>query len=162
MAWSLFRRGAASSSSDTLPEESFAAIQAVSDGLPDVWIVNVALDDFAQRLAFAWHLSILIGMADVTELGMPSGSEQDVLGQLGETLGRNLKAGGNALLLASITWNGTRQLLYRVRDPEVAHAYLTSVVGDPSPVREMDYRMEEDAAWSLAETYLAPARQAHP
>ena len=158
MAWSFFGRKRRPAADTRLPAESFVVLAAETEGSPDVWIVNQALVAFAGKAAFPWHLSILIGMQDVHEVGLPTPEEQQVLGQLGESLQQNLAAVGNALLMASITWSGTRQLVFRVRDPEVANAYLSQVVSAPSPVRPMEYRMEQDAGWELAETYLAPAR----
>lgn len=60
--------------------------------------------------------------------------------------------------LASLTWNGTRELVFRIRDPEPAHAYLTTLTADPTPPRHFSYRIDEDAAWRLAESFLRPGR----
>jgi hypothetical protein len=141
-----------------IPPESLLVIQAVTDGLPDIWIVNRALGGFAPRAELAWHLSVIIQMAEPTAAGMPAPAEQEVLGALGEELRRKLLADENAAFLASITWNGTRQLVFRVRDPERADAYLKTRVDDPSPVRQMEYRMEEDPAWALAAPHLQHVR----
>jgi hypothetical protein len=109
---------------------------------------------------FRLHLSIIIAMGKVLEIGIPTKDEQQVLGKLGEELSTNLKANGNGLFVASGTWNGERQLLYRIRDPEVANRYLTDVVANPSPVRPIEYRMEKDEAWVFADKYLEPASRA--
>lgn len=142
------------------PKDDLVVIQAEAEGLPDVWIVNRALDDAAAKAALGWHLSIIIEMADAAPNGMALPEEQAVLGRLGEEIRGELQAGGNAALLASITWNGTRQLVYRVRDPEVANAYLVRLTGSDAPVRQMEYQMEEDARWEFADAYLEPARGA--
>jgi hypothetical protein len=160
MSWSLPWRKRESASSSQLPKESYIALQFESEGLPDLWVVNRALLEFDGRATFPWHLSILIDMQDVIEVGLPTRAEQEVLGNLGEEFGANLKANGNALFLASGTCKGVRHLLYRVGDPEVANAYLKEVVANPAPVRQMDYRMMQDVAWVYAENYLEPARRA--
>lgn len=141
-----------------VPRESLLVIQAVTDGFPDIWIVNRALDGFASRAELPWHLSVIIEMAEPTAVGMPTPAEQEVLGALGEDLRQRLQAIDNAAFLASITWNGTRQLVFRVRDPERANAFLTTLVDDPSPVRQLDYRMEEDPTWVLAAPHLQHVR----
>ena len=155
MIWSLLRRAVRRRG---IPRESLLVIQAVTEGLPDIWIVNRALDGFAPRAELAWHLSIIVEMAEANAVGIPTPTEQEVLGALGEELRRKLQADGNAAFLASITWNGTRQLVFRVRDPERANAFLTPLVDDPSPVRQMEYRMEEDPAWALAAPHLQHVR----
>ena len=155
MIWSRLRRALRPKG---IPPESLLVIQAVTDGLPDIWIVNRALAGFAPRAELPWHLSIIIELADSNAAGLPTPAEQDVLGPLGEDLRQKLQADDNAAFLASITWNGTRQLVFRVRDPERANAILTTLVDDPSPVRQMEYRMEEDPAWALAAPHLQHVR----
>ena len=158
--WSLFRRPKESNASAVLPDESFVAMHGVSEGLPDARVVNQALDGFAHAGAYAWHLSIIIDMVETLENGLPAEAEQGVLTRFADELRSHLQADGNAAILASVTWNGTRQLVLRVRDPERANDYLTSVVDGASPVRQFEYRMEHDPAWALAEQYLAPGRHA--
>jgi len=80
-----------------------------------------------------------------------------VLDPICEAIDQNLARDGNAALLARITWNGARQLVYRVNDPEIANAFLTRLF-EEDPQRAMDYRMEPDPEWQLAETYLGPGR----
>lgn len=155
MIWSLLRRAVRP---EGIPPESLLVIQAVTDGLPDIWIVNRALDGFAPRAELPWHRSIIIEMAEPTAAGMPTPGEQDVLGALAEELRRKLQADDNAAFLASITWNDTRQLVFRVRDPERANAFLKTRVDDPSPVRQMEYRMEQDPTRELAAPHLEHAR----
>ena len=157
--WSLFR-SKAPSSGVTIPKESAVILQCETDGLPELRVVNQALDRIAGSEAFSWQLSIIIDMAEKHDVGLPTSAETEVLKQLAKELRGHLEANSNAAFLASITWNGTRQLVFRVRDPEVAHAYLTTLTADPSPVRQFDYRIDKDPAWALAEQYLAPGRAA--
>jgi hypothetical protein len=66
---------------------------------------------------------------------MPTNVEVSVLDRFGDEFDENLKADGNALFLARITWNGTRQFLYRVYDPEVANRYLTDLIEENASPR---------------------------
>ena len=160
MSWSYLWSRRTSGFAGKLPKESYVGLHFETDGSPDLWIVNRALIPFEAKPTFPWHLSIIINMKDVIEMGLPTREEQHVLGELGEEMGGKLKANGNALILASGTWKGVRQLLFRVRDPEVANRYLSVVVANPSAVRPMEYRMEQDPLWAKAEQYLAAARRA--
>lgn len=155
MIWSLFRRAVRP---EGIPRESLLVIQAVTEGLLDIWIVNQALDGFAPRAKLAWHLSVIIEMAASNAVGLPAPAEQEVLGALGEDLRGKLQQDGNAAFLASITRNGTRQLVFRVRDPERANAFFKTRVDDPSPVRQLEYRMEEDPSRALAAPHLEHVR----
>lgn len=137
-----------------VPEESYVAAHGVSDGLPDIWIVNAALEELRPKSAFPWHLSIIVDCVDTTNVGLPTQEENEILGDVGDAFDEYLLRDGNAVRLARITWNATRQFLYRVRDPERANAYLQVVIADHSHQREFDFRMEPDAEWALARPYL--------
>ena len=153
-----FRRPKAADGRFRIPRESLLVVQAESEGLPDIHVVNQALDAVAGSPVLRWHLSIIIGLEEHHENGLPTPAEQEVLSALIAEFRRRLEADDNAALLASVTWNGTRQVVFRVRDPERANAYLTTVVEAPSPKRPLDYRMEDDPTWALAESYLRPGR----
>ena len=157
--WSVFRKKAPGDSV-AIPKESAVILQGESEGFPELQVINQALDGFAGADGLPWHLSIIIDMVEKHDVGLPTSSETAVLKEFAKELRRHLEADSNAAFLASITWNGTRQLVFRVRDPEVANAYLSRVTADPSPIRQFDYRMEQDAAWTLAEQYLEPGRAA--
>jgi hypothetical protein len=139
----------------TIPEEVFAILEWQDEGLPAVCVVNQALANFEPKVVFAWHLSIILTCEQLAEKGMPTQHEKEILDQFGDDLDDHLKADGNALFLARITWNGTRQLLYRVYDPEVTNEYLMGIIKPKSYVREFDFRMEHDDAWKYAKYYLS-------
>lgn len=157
--WSVFRKQAPSDSV-AIPKDSAVILQGESEGFPELRVINQALDGFAGAAAFPWHLSLIIDMVEKHDVGLPTSAETEVLKAFAKELRNHLEADANAAFLASVTWNGTRQLVFRVRDPEVANTYLTRVTADPSPTRQFDYRMEKDAAWALAEQYLEPGRAA--
>jgi Family of unknown function (DUF695) len=141
-----------------IPKESILILQGQSDGMPEMRFVNAALDDIAGSEALPYHLSIIIEMAETVPNGFPTPEETQVLKDFAKEVRANLEADENSALLASITWNGTRQLVYRVRDPEAARAYLDTLVNDPAPIRPCEIVMEDDPSWRLAEQYLKPTR----
>ena len=59
-----------------------------------------------------------------------------------------------ALFLARITWNKTRELIYRVYEPEPCHQYLTRMINKKTSPRAFDYRIDNDPEWKLAEWHL--------
>ncbi len=138
-----------------IPKDAFVIAQGESKGLPDIWIVNRALTELQPKAAFAWHLSIIVDCRGTFDNGMPTKDEMEVMRGLDDAFDTNLTKDHNAVILARITWNRTRQHLYRVHDPEIANAYLQSVIKAEKPVREFDYRMESDPNWALAEQYLS-------
>ena len=137
-----------------IPVEVFAALEWQDEGLPAICAVNQSLSNFEPRVVFAWHLSIIVEFADLVGNGMPTSDENEIVGQIGKDLDMHLKADGNALFLARITWNGTRQFLYRVYDPEVTNTFLMDIVDNNKEIRPFEFKMEHDKDWELAKWYL--------
>lgn len=140
-----------------LPNERYTLVEYELEAKPAVATVNAALVDFPHREIFRWHLSIIVSLGDVDEDGMPSASEREVVDPFGDELDEKLKAPPelpNALFLARMTWNGTRQLLYRLYDPERANEVLKSIVEAGSHPRSLDYRIEDDPEWRHAKWFL--------
>lgn len=138
-----------------IPDEVFAILQWEDEGLPAICVVNQSLANFEPKVVFGWHLSIILSCDQLNDNGMPTSDEVQVLDRFGDELGDHLKADGNAVFLARITWNGTRQLLYRVYDPDVANEYLMGLIDAGCHLREFDFRMEHDEAWEFGKYYLS-------
>ena len=103
-----------------IPEEHYQIVEFRQEELPGIGVLNKALVEFQPRQVFRWHLSIMIQFENLIENGMPSQSDRDVVDPFGDSLDADLKVGPehpNALFLGRITWNGTRELVYRVHDP---------------------------------------------
>jgi hypothetical protein len=137
-----------------IPEEVFGILQWEEEGLPAICVVNQALANFEPKVVFGWHLSMIIDSQEDAGNGMPMPHEKEVLDHFGDDLDKHLKANGTALFLARITWNGTRQLLYRVYDPEAANDYLMGIIKAKSQMRPFEFRMEHDEAWKYARYFL--------
>lgn len=143
----------------TFPPTSWTQIHAEAEGLPDLAIVNQGLDAMRPREAAAWQLSIVIEMKDVIVAGLPSDAEQQVLVTLREQIESLVLANDNGAVLASRTWNGTRQNVYRLRDPEPAQAALGKFIAEGDTLRAFEYRIDHDPTWHMAEVLLAPGRR---
>jgi len=133
----------------TLPEPNYTLFNADRSGLPEVVVVNEALLSFQHTEVFAWHLQVTIEAKDLAEQGMPTPEESAVLFEFGDRIEHTI-LGRNALFLARSTWNGIRQLLFRVHDPEIAHVALQAILAEQPPIREWRYHMEHDREWALA------------
>lgn len=121
-------------------------------------VVNWALVEFQPKEVFGWHLSIIIKFEDLIDNQMPSQADRDVVDPFGDQLDTELKGDPshpNALFLARMTWNGTREVIYRVHDPEVANELLQTMIREESYPREFDFRMEGDPTWELARWHLS-------
>jgi len=142
-----------------IPEDNFIIVEYEEEQLPAIMVVNSSLKTFEPKEVFAWNLSIIIQFDDLNNNGMPKKEETDLLLPFEETVDSKLKGRNknkpNALFLARITWNGTRELIYRVYDPEMVNTYLQKVITSKKYPREFDFRMEYDEKWSLNDWFLA-------
>jgi len=136
------------------PEAEFALFNTSREDFPAAVVVNAALRHFPRRDIFPWHLSVLIFPTALAGQGMPTHAESAILDAVGDEIEHCILEHHNGLFLARETWNGRRQLLYRVHDPERANTDLQALTAEAVAKREWKFRMEHDASWSFAEPYL--------
>jgi hypothetical protein len=141
-----------------IPDEYYSILDFNQDDLPGVAVINTALRDFEPKEVFAWHLSIMLDFEDLIDNGMPSKAEREIVDPFGDKLDLLIKGDDlekpNALFLARITWNKTRELIWRVFDPEIADKTLKEIIDNGNPPRQFDYKMEYDENWDLTEWHL--------
>jgi Family of unknown function (DUF695) len=143
-----------------LPEERLTIVDFVQEKMPGVAAINRELRKWEPKAVFQWHLSVMLHCRDLAANGMPSKDEQRVLDDFGNHVHQLFIADSekpNALFLARITWNATRELIYRVYDPEPIHNELTSIIEKESAARPFDYRIDDDPEWKLANWHLNTA-----
>ncbi|HEV8507498.1 MAG TPA: DUF695 domain-containing protein [Chitinophagaceae bacterium] len=141
-----------------VPDEQYQILNFRQDNLPGIAVINSALKTFEPRIVFNWHLSIMFELEDMIDNGMPSEKERVIIDPYGDVLDNNIKGPikekPNALFLARITWNSTRELIWRVYDPEIVHMYLQQIIFENSSPRQFNYRLDPDDEWKLTEWHL--------
>lgn len=141
-----------------IPDEHYSILNFNQDNLPGVAVVNSALRQFEPKVVFGWHLSVMVDLVDLIENGMPSKSEVQIVDDYGDYLDNIIKGEDkekpNALFLARITWNKTRELIWRVNNAEIANNILQKIISDNSSPRQFDYRIDPDESWELTEWHL--------
>ena len=142
----------------TFPEEVFSTIDFQRDNLPGVGVVTSSLKDFRHKEVFPWHLSIVLHYDDLTENGMPSVQERQETDPFCEHLEELLKGENaskpNGLFLGRFTWNATRELIWKIHDPEVTDKELRRIIETEEHPRQFEYNMELDSDWELSKSYL--------
>ncbi|MCO5950038.1 DUF695 domain-containing protein [Mucilaginibacter flavidus] len=142
-----------------IPDEKYTVLEFLQEDSPGVALINRALRTFEAKVVFGWHLSLMIDFEDIIENGMPSQQERNVLDEFEERFSSLLKGTDlekpNALFLARITWNKTRELIWRIYEPEAANKLLETIIEQNQFSRTFDYRLECDKDWKLAEWHLA-------
>ncbi|MEZ8048918.1 MULTISPECIES: DUF695 domain-containing protein [Vibrio] len=137
-----------------IPEEEYGILEWKEEGLPCIGVLNSALKNFEPKKIFSWHLSLIIDYKELVDNGMPSQEERDIVDPFCDQLDEEIKAGGNALFLVRETWNGTRRMVWRVYDPEIANQHLQYLLEHYKYPREFDYHMEQDMEWEQAKWYF--------
>jgi hypothetical protein len=144
-----------------IPQPNWVVVRFRQEDHPGVALVNRALAQFEPREVFAWHLSIMIRVKEQIGQGMPSEKEVKVLeafeDSLAPQLGMTNTTSPNGLPLARITWNGTREVIFRIHDPQAANHALLEIIRNKSHPRPFDYRMDNDPAWLKAKWHLDAA-----
>ena len=131
------------------PEPHYTLFDSNRDDLPEVIVVNDALLSFRYTNVFQWHLEVNIQAEELADKGMPTPEESKVLFELGDRI-ESAVEGKNALFLARSTWNGLRQLSFRVHDPESANDTLQAILADKPNTRFWEFRMRHDPEWHEA------------
>ena len=141
-----------------IPDEHYQILNFKTNGLPGVAVVNKSLAEFEPKEVFAWHCSVMLKCEMLIENGMPSEKEVEILDEFGDFLNDKLtgdnKEKPNALFLARITWNETRELIWRVFDPKITDDFLTDLIKREDHPRNFDYSIDEDEDWKLTEWHL--------
>ena len=101
-----------------IPDEVHTLREFRQRDLPGFATINTAFRGFEPKLAFPWHLSVLLQCVDLIEHRLPSPDEQKALYEFEDKLDSLIKANGNALFLARVTHDAHRELIWRVHDPE--------------------------------------------
>ena len=132
-----------------LPEPHYTLFDSHRNDLPEVIVVNDALLSFQHPEIFPWHLEVNIQAEELAERGMPTSHESKLLFEIGGKIESAIE-GKNALFLARSTWDGLRQLSFRVHDPELANDTLQSLLADKPHTRFWEFRMHHDPEWQGA------------
>ncbi|MEZ5003026.1 MAG: DUF695 domain-containing protein [Chitinophagales bacterium] len=140
------------------PKEKFSVIEWNQEDLPGVGVITSSLKDFIHREIFPWHLSIIIYYNDLIENGMPSVQEREETDPFCDYLEELLKGENptrpNGLFLGRFTWNATRELIWKIHDPEIADKELKLIIETKQHPRPFEYKMEPDAEWKLSKWHL--------
>tara|TARA_B100001105_G_C22304894_1_gene405493 strand:+ start:489 stop:935 length:447 start_codon:yes stop_codon:yes gene_type:complete len=140
-----------------IPEEHYKVIEFKQENLPGIGVVNTAFKDFEPKEVFAWHCSMMINFEELIQNGMPSQGERDIVDKFQDFLDEKIKGDSqkpNALFLARVTWNKTREIIWRIHNPEITNGFLTALIESEDYPREFDFRIDHDPEWKMTEWHL--------
>jgi len=141
-----------------IPEEYFQTIEFKQEELFGIAIINKSLVNFEPKEVFSWHCSIMVHFEDLIDNGMPSVSDRAKVEKFEEWLDEEIKGQAeikpNALFLGRITWNKTRELIWRVYESEKVNKLLKDLIDNNDYNLPFDYRIDPDKKWELAKWHL--------
>ena len=153
---SFFTFSEASGKGVKIPKEKFAVVESSADDKPAIIVVNTSLRKFKHKELYGWTCSLVIQFKETSMNGMPTIDESNLVYDYTEKLDKAIKGDStqpNAVYLARITWNGTCEVIWQVKDPKVVHEYLGCIIKNKTYPRELDYKIEFDEKWEKVSVY---------
>lgn len=140
-----------------IPDEYYQIIKFKQEGKYGIAVINTAIQSEELIEVFYWNCSILIELKNSTENGLPSKEESEILVDFEEYLNKNINGVSeekpNALFYGRITWNSTRQLIWKVHNPKITNDFLQELIESGNYAFEFDYRIEDDRNWEITKWY---------
>ncbi len=141
-----------------LPKECYTVFELSYDDLPGIGSFNASLKDFKHKEVFPWNCSIVISFENTVNNGMPSLDEQVIVDKFEDYLNENIanvnNTPVNGIFLGRLTYNSTREINWRIHNPEIVDRFLKLVMDTKEFPREFDYKIEQDPEWELVEWYF--------
>jgi hypothetical protein len=133
--------------------ERFMVLSAMRDGLPALIAVNTALNKECSK-GFPWLITITLPMAEVAPNGLCSDAESSRLDWVEDRLLRDTEK-LEQRYLGRVTWNGAREVLIYVRDPEAYTGALRQQIDSDLGFAGIQIAQEHDANWSLLHQFCS-------
>ncbi|MFA5619377.1 MAG: DUF695 domain-containing protein [Weeksellaceae bacterium] len=140
-----------------IPDENYQIMEFNQEEKYGIAVINTALQDDDLKEVFSWNCSIMLELENTTKNGMPIEDEFSILEDFEKYLDDNIKGENkekpNALFFGRVTWNSTRQLIWKVYEPKISNDFLQELIESENYPFEFDYRIEEDDKWELTKWY---------
>lgn len=151
-----FRKKHKTGATSLKSQDTFIVFSIEGDSLPVVGLINDRLISNADWASFPWNCSVVVSCKEVNAVGLPTDAEASVLNSFEESLAARIVEDAshpNALFFGRLNWNNTRELIWKVRNPEPVAAFLQSVIDDKDAIREIDFKIEYDKEWEMTRMY---------
>lgn len=145
-----------------IPKEKDVTITFKEDDLPAIAVINEGLLNFTDKTFYPYNFSIIIQCNESMNNGLPTERESAVLADFEESIKKDIEGDGNqpnALFLGRVSWNETREMIWKVKDPKPVNEYITHIQNQKMCVREFDFSCEEDQNWEQTNWYFDELRR---
>ena len=141
-----------------IPDENYQILEFIQEELPGIAVINKSLIDFEPKEVFSWHCSVMVHFNQLIENGMPDVTDRTKVEEFEDWLDDEIKGEckekPNALFLGRITWNKTRELIWRIYEPKKTNEILNKLIETKDYELPFDYRIDPDNEWNLAKWHL--------
>ncbi len=132
----------------------FALLETEMDGRRLIANIDLSLRAFADKSSFPWFLSLSIALKEADKDGLPTKREAETLNSWGDQVEAAITSAANFKYVGRVTWNGRRELLYQIDQPQAAASALQRLI-DGGTTRPFAFRCQRDDSWNHVSNYLA-------
>lgn len=133
--------------------EQFGLLEVEVDGRKLIANIDLSLRTFADKSSFPWFLSLSTALREADTDGLPTKREADALNSWEDRVEAAIALTANSKYVGRVTWNGYRELLYQLEQPEAAVSALQRLI-DGGATRPFAFRCQRDDSWSHVGNYL--------
>lgn len=134
--------------------EQFGLLETEMNGRKLIANIDLSLRTFRDKRSLPWLLSLSTSLKDADEEGLPTTVEADALNAWEDQVEQVISSAVNFKYVGRVTWNGHRELLYHLKEPEAAAAALQRLI-DGRTSRPFAFRCQRDESWSQVSSYLS-------
>ena len=137
-------------------QDTFTVFSIEGDSLPCVGSINNRFANNKGWEEYPWNCSVVVRCKNVNDAQLPTNEESSILNDFEDRLNKRIVADPttpNALFFGRVNWNATRELIWKVKNPESVAAFLQSVMDDKNAILEIEFKIEKDKEWKLTEIY---------
>ena len=134
--------------------DQFGLLEVEMDGRRLIANIDLSLRVFADKSSFPWFLSVSTALTEADADGLPTNLEADALNSWEDRVEAVIASATNFKYAGRVTWNGHRELLYQLKQPEAAVSALQRLI-DGGATRPFAFRCQRDDSWNHVSNYFA-------
>ena len=143
------QNGAHDKQANASQKGTFSVLGSEVDGRPLIAIIDMGLRNSPDRQHLPFFLSLSTPLISPTSDGLPTKNDADSLNTWEDAMEARLRPIGKFVFVGRVTWNGNRELLYYVNDPQPAVEVLKKL-SDAHSTRPFAFRCNRDEKWDKA------------
>lgn len=134
-------------------KSKFSIFEGKLDGHRLVATIDTSLREYKRKADLPWALSVSVPLIKPNDEGLTTRQDANALNKWEGILEKQISEGSNFVYVGRVTWNGYREILYYIANPDPVKRKLQSLLDDHA-ARPFSFRCEKDETWSKASVYL--------